>query len=115
MFRSQGATSRNESFSRGPARAVTFGMVCWSRTPAQLCRSDRLLAVALRQREDFDTGRGHADRMLELRRQRAIARHRGPAVGQDFYMRLAEIDHRLDGEEHAGLQHHALAGPPDMD
>src|SRR5207253_4542804 len=30
-------------------------------------------------------------------------------------MRLAEIDHRLDGEEHAGLQHHAFAGPADMD
>src|SRR6266851_8884786 len=30
-------------------------------------------------------------------------------------MRLAEIDHRLDGEEHAGLELHALAGPADMD
>src|SRR5258706_1841818 len=29
-------------------------------------------------------------------------------------MRLAEIDHRLDGEEHAGLQHYAFAGPADM-
>src|SRR5438128_12326875 len=53
--------------------------------------------------------------MLELRRQRTVARHRGPAVRQDFYMRLAEIDHRLDGEEHAGLQHHAFAGPAEMD
>src|SRR2546428_2540714 len=53
--------------------------------------------------------------MLELRRQRTVARHRGPAVRQDFYMRLAEIDHRLDGEEHAGLQGHAFAGPADMD
>src|SRR5258707_12910080 len=53
--------------------------------------------------------------MLELRRQRAVARHGGPAVGQDFYMRLAEIDHRLDGEDHAGLQRDAFAGPADMD
>src|SRR3954452_5089439 len=30
-------------------------------------------------------------------------------------MRLAEIDHRLDCEEHAGLELHALAGPADMD
>src|ERR1700759_632513 len=30
-------------------------------------------------------------------------------------MRLAEGDNRLDGEEHAGLQHHALAGSADMD
>src|ERR1700687_6135318 len=29
-------------------------------------------------------------------------------------MRLTEIDHRLDGEEHAGLQRHAFAGPADM-
>ena len=30
-------------------------------------------------------------------------------------MRLAEIDHRLDGEQHAGLEGDALAGPPRMD
>ena len=30
-------------------------------------------------------------------------------------MRPAEIDHRLDGEEHAGLEHDAFAGPSDMD
>ena len=30
-------------------------------------------------------------------------------------MRLAEIDHRLDGEEHAGFQRHAFAGAADMD
>src|SRR3977135_441310 len=29
-------------------------------------------------------------------------------------MRLAEIDQRLDGEEHAGFQPHAFAGPADM-
>src|SRR5258705_10263753 len=83
-------------------------------TERRLRPGRRLLAVALREREDFDAGRGDADRMLELRRQRTVARHRGPAVGQDFYMRLAEIDHRLDGEEHAGLQRHAFAGPADM-
>src|SRR5829696_1438519 len=96
------------------------GSVGWSRARrnyagAQLCRSKRLLAVALRQRKNFDAVGGHADRMFELRRQRTVARYRGPAVGQDFHMRLAEIDHRLDGEEHAGLQRHALAGPADMD
>src|SRR5665811_206610 len=84
-------------------------------TARKLRRPQRLLAMALRQGKNLDAGRGHADRMLELRRQRAVARHRGPAVGQDFDVRLAEIDHRLDGEEHAGLQHHAFAGPADMD
>src|SRR4030088_935597 len=80
-----------------------------------LPRRRRFLGVALRQREDFDAIAGDADRMLELRRQRAVARHGGPAVRQDFDVRLAEIDHRLDGEEHAGLQGDAFAGPPDMD
>src|ERR1700738_5131306 len=52
--------------------------------------------------------------MHKLRRQRTVACHRSPAVVQDFYMRLAEIDHRLDGEEHAGFQRHAFAGPADV-
>src|SRR5690242_9213011 len=30
-------------------------------------------------------------------------------------MRLAEIDHRLDGEEHARLERNAFAGPADVD
>src|SRR3954449_3491821 len=53
--------------------------------------------------------------MLELRRERAVARHGGPAVGQNFDVRLAEIDHRFDREEHAGFQRHAFAGAADMD
>src|SRR5580704_13389517 len=64
--------------------------------------------------ENYTAAGGHADRMLELRRQRTVARHGRPAVGQDLHMRLAEIDHRLDGEEHAGLQRHPFAGPPDV-
>src|SRR4051794_23719831 len=92
-----------------------LGLAGWGYAPAPLYRNQRRLRVALRQREDLDAIGGHADRVLELRRQRTVARHRGPAVGQDFYVRLAEIDHRLDGEEHAGLQRHALAGPADMD
>src|SRR4051794_6432656 len=86
-----------------------------AREPVMTSPSQRLFAVALRQREDFDAVLGHPDRMLELRRQRTVARHRGPAVGQDFDMRLAEIDHRLDGEEHARFQRHAFAGTADMD
>ena len=54
-------------------------------------------------------------RVLELGGQRAVAGDRRPAVGQHLHMRAAEIDHRLDGEQHAGLEHHAFAGPADMD
>src|SRR3954465_13465315 len=52
--------------------------------------------------EDFHPIFGYADRMLELRRQRTVAGHRGPAVIQHFHAIGAQIDHRLDGEEHAG-------------
>src|SRR5690606_29417948 len=40
--------------------------------------------------------------MLVLRSQRAVARNGGPAIGQNLHMRLAEIDHGLDREDHAG-------------
>ncbi len=51
----------------------------------------------------------HAERVLELRRQRSVARHRRPAVAEDLHVRAAQVDHRLDREEHAGAQRHALA------
>src|SRR5208283_1204233 len=57
----------------------------------------------------LDAGFGHADRMFELRRERAVARHGGPAVRQYLDLRTPEIDHRLDREEHAGAQRNALA------
>src|SRR5580658_261503 len=78
-------------------------------------RIRRLVEAVGRQRENLDAGLGDADAMLELRRQRAVAGHRGPAVGQHLHMGAAEIDHRLDGEEHARLEHDALARPADMD
>src|SRR4051812_35989017 len=53
--------------------------------------------------------------MLELRRERAVARYGGPTVGQNFDVRLAEIDHRFDRKEHSGFQRHAFAGATDMD
>src|SRR3569832_306176 len=62
-----------------------------------------------RQSEDFDPILRNPHRMFELRRQRAVARHRGPAIAEDFDAIIAQIDHRLDGEEHAGLQRHAMS------
>src|SRR4030095_10485508 len=52
--------------------------------------------------------------MLERGQKRAVPRDRGPAVVQDLHMRAAEIDHGFDGEEHAGLERHAFAGPAIM-
>ena len=73
------------------------------------CSPVRRLVEALgRGREDLDAVRRHADGVLELRGQRAVARHRGPAVGQHLHVRPAEIDHRLDREEHAGARARCL-------
>ena len=62
-----------------------------------------------RQREDLVPRLGNRDRVLELGRERAVARDGGPAIAEYLHMRTAEIDHRLDGEEHPGLQRHAFA------
>src|SRR5690606_22067476 len=59
--------------------------------------------------EDFQPVLGHADRVFALRRQRFIAGHGGPAVRQHLHRGLAQVHHRLDREEHARLQHRALA------
>src|ERR1700731_4010339 len=78
-------------------------------------RVRRLVEAFWRQRENLDAGVGGPDAVLELRRQRTVAGHRGPAVGQHLHVGAAEIDHRLDGEEHARLEHDAFARPADMD
>ena len=54
--------------------------------------------MALRQREDLDAGGGDADRMLELRRQRAVAGDGGPAVRQDPVVITVCVDKTSDAE-----------------
>src|SRR6185312_5572870 len=61
-------------------------------------------------REDFETVVGDRQRMFPLRRQRMIPGHHSPAVRQLAGLRLAGVDHRLDGEGHALLQFDAGAG-----
>ena len=53
--------------------------------------------------------------MFELSRQRAVAGDRGPAIVEQFHVGAADVDHRLDGEEHAGLQFGAGAGAAGVD
>src|SRR5438067_4959194 len=67
-----------------------------------------------RYREDLVAGRGHPDRMLELRRQRAILGDRGPAVAENFDLVSAGLDHRLDREEHAFAQCRSISRPAVM-
>src|SRR5439155_25993951 len=60
--------------------------------------------------ENLDAGFGYTDTVLELRGGRAVARYRRPAVVQNLHAVAAEIDHRLDGEEHAGLETERVTG-----
>ena len=80
-----------------------------------LCRVRRLVKAFGRNGEDLDALLGHPDRVLELGRQRAIASDRSPSVGKDLHVRPAEIDHRLDGKQHARLEHQSFTGTADVD
>src|SRR5207248_9381445 len=55
-------------------------------------------------RENLAAGVGDSDRMLELGGERAVAGDRGPAVVEHLHGGAAEVDHRLDGGDHAGLE-----------
>src|SRR3546814_2417540 len=66
-------------------------------------------------REDFAAVFGNADRMFELGGEGAVAGDGSPAVVEHLARGLADVDHRLDGEEHAGAKLGAGAGLADMD
>src|SRR3546814_9507183 len=84
----------------------------WS---SDVCSSD-LCVQSLRARgEDFAAVLGDPDAVLELGGERAVAGHRGPAVGEHLDRIFAGVDHRLDREEHAGFQFGAGAGAPGVD
>src|SRR5260370_16856861 len=76
-------------------RAIFFPNADRVRRPVQTGRRDR---------EDLVAGRGHPDRVLELRRQRTILGDRGPPVAENFDLVAPGVDHRLDREEHAFAQ-----------
>src|SRR3546814_6530921 len=64
--------------------------------------------------ENFAARFRNPDAVFELGRQRSIAGDGGPSVLQHLHAGLADIDHRLDGEEHAGLQFRTVARAADM-
>src|SRR5918992_3187037 len=70
----------------------------------------RAVQTSRRAREDFAAGLRDADGMLELGRQLPVPGDRRPTIRQYFYVRLAEVDHRFDGEKHPRLQFRPLAG-----
>src|SRR5690606_6763961 len=51
--------------------------------------------------KDLAASLGDTHRVLILRGKRTVAGDSRPAVRQHLHMRLAEIDHRLDREDHA--------------
>ena len=77
-------------------------------------RVGRLVQAGWRKGENLYAVIGDPDGVLELSRQGSIARHGGPTIGQHFHVWATEIDHRLDREEHAGLEHDAFARPTDV-
>src|SRR5215213_4962315 len=66
-------------------------------------------------REDLAAVVGDPDAVLELRGQGAVAGDGGPAVLEQFDARLADVDHRLDREEHSRPKLGAAAGAAGMD
>src|SRR5690606_27795129 len=59
--------------------------------------------------EQFTSVVGDADGVFALGRQGFVTGDRSPAVGEDLHVRLAQVHHRLDREEHALLQGRPLA------
>ena len=53
--------------------------------------------------------------MLELRRQASVPGNRRPAVFQDLARCLADVDHRLNGEDHAGAKLRSGPRTPGVD
>ena len=53
--------------------------------------------------------------MFELRRQGAVAGHRRPAVLEHLHVGSADVDHRLDREEHTGAKLWTGAGAAGVD
>src|SRR5438128_869295 len=70
----------------------------------------RLIQPLRALRKNLAAGFGDSDRMFELGRERAVAGDGGPAVVEQFYVGAADVDHRLDGEDHARLELGAGAG-----
>ena len=54
--------------------------------------------------ENFMAVRGNGDCVFELGGEGFVLGHSGPAVVQHLHLPFADVDHRLDGKEHALFQ-----------
>src|SRR4029079_171733 len=75
----------------------------------------RLVQSGGREGKDLDAVLGDPDGVLELRGKRAVAGDGGPSIGQHFHVRAAEIDHRLNREEHSVIEDGASPRKYDVD
>src|SRR5690606_8918180 len=66
--------------------------------------------VSRAERQHLVTVLGHEHRVLPLGGQGMILRHDRPAVGEELRVPAAGVDHRLDGDRHAGHELDARAG-----
>src|SRR5260370_37246658 len=106
------------AFSRAAIRSA-----CGSSSSIMVWRSScrhttgqvgRPVQAGRRYREDLVAGCGYPDRMLELRRQRAVLGDGSPAVAENFDLVPAGVDHWLDREEHAFAERWSISGPAVM-
>src|SRR5947209_11610220 len=105
------------AFSRAAirsARGNNSSIMVWLSSFRHGTGVGRPVQAGRRYRKDLVAGRGHPDRMLELRRQRAVLGDGGPAVAENFNFVPAGVDHRLDREEHAFAQRRSIPRPAVM-
>ena len=74
----------------------------------------RLVEFGGRSGKNLKTVLGDGERVLKLCRQGSVLGYGRPAIGENLYFEISGIDHRLDGEEHAGLEQLALATAAEM-
>src|SRR3954462_2404655 len=90
------------------ALSPCFATVFFCKWPKSSSGRVRRLLVALGLAgEELGATLGHAYRVLELGREGVVLGDGGPAVLEDLHRVAAGVDHRLDGEQHAGPEDQA--------
>src|SRR3954471_18075242 len=105
-----------------PPMSMPRGLPCLAMVPSSLSRTCSSCGGAVGERdgsgrvdalwegEDLEAVVGDEDRVLELCRALPVARHDGPPVVPHVPLVGAEVEHRLDGERHARLDHRLVVG-----
>lgn len=94
----------------GVPRALPLPLTLMASRATILCSKIRWLFKALRRsRENLETIGRNPNRVLELSRRLAVPRPGRPAIAFiDFDAISPDVQHGLNGKQHAGHQFHAL-------